>query len=97
MVDADLGALDELLSDDVLYAPFQRLGGHQGVLPGAAASAGRWLYHSLEHATEAVVSRPGVTIVSGTMSGSVGSAGAAKTLDGRVAAVGSSTAAALAA
>ena len=86
MVGADLGALDELLSDDVLYA-------HSNASVDSKASyvdllrTGKLVYHSLEHTTEAVVSRPGVAIVSGTMSGSIQMHGAAKTLNSRVAAV----------
>jgi ketosteroid isomerase-like protein len=86
MVGADLGALDELLSDDVLYA-------HSNASVDSKASylellrTGALVYHSLEHTTEAVINRPGVTIVSGTMSGSIHMHGAAKTLNSRVAAV----------
>lgn len=86
MVDADLGALDELLSDDVLYA-------HSNASVDSKASylellrTRKLVYHSLEHTTEAVISRPGVTIVSGTMSGSIDMHGAAKTLNSRIAAV----------
>jgi ketosteroid isomerase-like protein len=86
MVDADLGALDELLSDDVLYA-------HSNASVDSKASYLELLrtkalvYHTLEHITEAVIARPGVTIVSGTMSGSIHMHGAAKTLNSRVAAV----------
>jgi ketosteroid isomerase-like protein len=86
MVDADLGALDELLSDDVLYA-------HSNASVDSKASYLELLrtealvYHTLEHTTEAVITRPGVTIVSGTMSGSIHMHGAAKTLNSRVAAV----------
>ena len=60
------GALDELLSDDVLYA-------HSNASVDSKASyvdllrTGKLVYHSLEHTTEAVVSRPGVAIVSGTI------------------------------
>jgi ketosteroid isomerase-like protein len=86
MVAADLDALDELLSDDVLYT-------HSNASVDSKASylelvrTGTLVYHSLEHTTEAVVSRPGVAIVSGTMSGSIHMKGVAKTLDSRVAAV----------
>ena len=86
MVEADLGTLDELLSDDVLYA-------HSNASVDTKASyldllrEGALVYHALEHTTEAVISRPGVTIVSGTMSGSIHMHGAAKTLHSRVAAV----------
>jgi hypothetical protein len=48
---------------------------------------GTLVYHSLEHRTETVVSRPGVVVVGGTMSGSIHMHGAAKTLNSRVAAV----------
>jgi ketosteroid isomerase-like protein len=86
MVGADLAALDELLSDDVRYA-------HSNASVDSKASyldllrTGGLVYHSLEHTTEAVISRPGVTIVGGTMSGSISMHGVAKTLDSRVAAV----------
>ena len=86
MVDADLDALDELLSDDALYA-------HSDASVDTKASylellrTGTLVYHSLQHTTEAVISRPGVTIVSGTMSGSITMHGAAKELHSRVAAV----------
>jgi ketosteroid isomerase-like protein len=86
MVEADLDALDELLSDDVMYA-------HSDATVDSKASylelmRNRTLvYHSLEHTTETVVSRPGVVVVGGTMSGSIHMHGAAKTLNSRVAAV----------
>jgi hypothetical protein len=86
MVGADLGALDELLSDDVLYA-------HSNASVDSKASylellrTGALAYKALEHTTEAVILRPGVTIVSGTMSGSIQMHGTAKTLNSRVAAV----------
>jgi ketosteroid isomerase-like protein len=86
MVDGDLGALDELLSDDVRYA-------HSNASVDSKASyleilrTGTLVYHSLEHTTEAVVSRPGVVVVGGTMSGSIHMNGVAKTLNSRVAAV----------
>jgi ketosteroid isomerase-like protein len=86
MVDADLDALDELLSDDVMYA-------HSDATVDSKASYlellrnGTLVYHSLEHRTEMVVSRPGVVVVGGTMSGSIHMHGAAKTLNSRVAAV----------
>jgi ketosteroid isomerase-like protein len=86
MVDADLDALDELLSDDVLYA-------HSNASVDTKASylellrTGELVYHQLQHVTEAVITRPGLTIVSGTMAGSIHMHGAAKTLNSRVAAV----------
>jgi ketosteroid isomerase-like protein len=86
MVDGDLDALDELLSDDVMYA-------HSDASVDSKASylemlrTGALIYHELEHTTEAVVSRPGVVIVGGTMSGSIHMNGIAKTLNSRVAAV----------
>lgn len=86
MVDADLDALDELLSDDVMYA-------HSDATVDSKASYlellrnGTLVYHSLKHRTETVVSRPGVVVVGGTMSGSIHMHGAAKTLNSRVAAV----------
>jgi len=86
MVDGDLAALDELLSDDVMYA-------HSDASVDSKASylemlrTGALVYHELEHTTEAVVSRPGVVIVGGTMSGSIHMNGIAKTLNSRVAAV----------
>ena len=86
MVDGDLDALDELLSDDVRYA-------HSNASVDSKASylellrTGALVYHQLEHTTEAVVSRPGVVIVGGTMSGSIHMNGVAKTLNSRIAAV----------
>ena len=86
MVDGDTGALDELLSDDVIYT-------HSNASVDTKASylellrTGALVYHSLDHATEAVITRPGVAIVSGTMSGSIHMHGTAKTLNSRVAAV----------
>ena len=86
MVDGDLDALDELLSDDVRYA-------HSNATVDSKASylellrTGELVYHSLEHTTEAVVSRPGVAVVGGTMSGSINMKGVAKMLNSRVAAV----------
>ncbi len=86
MVDADLDTLDELLSDDVMYA-------HSDASVDSKASylemlrTGRLVYDALEHTTDAVLARPGVTIVSGTMSGSIRMHGAAKKLNSRVAAV----------
>ena len=86
MVNGDLDALDELLSDDVRYA-------HSNASVDSKASYleilrnGTLVYHSLEHTTEAVVSRPGVVIVGGAMSGSIHMNGAAKTLNSWVAAV----------
>jgi ketosteroid isomerase-like protein len=86
MVAADLGALDELLAEDVLYA-------HSNASVDTKASylellrTGSLVYHSLEHTTDVVISRPGLRIVSGTMSGSIDLEGTAKTLNSRVAAV----------
>jgi ketosteroid isomerase-like protein len=86
MTAADLDALDELLSDDVLYA-------HSNASVDTKASYLELLrteslvYHSLQHTTEAVIRRPGVAIVSGTMSGAIRMHGADKTLNSRVAAV----------
>jgi ketosteroid isomerase-like protein len=86
MVDADLDTLDQLLSDDVIYT-------HSDASVDSKASylellrSGRLRYDTLEHTTEAVVTRPGVTIVLGTMSGSIHMHGGAKTLNSRVAAV----------
>jgi 3-hydroxyisobutyrate dehydrogenase-like beta-hydroxyacid dehydrogenase len=86
MVDADLDTLDELLADDVLYA-------HSNASVDTKASylellrTGGLVYHSLEHTTDAVITRPGMAIISGTMSGSIHMHGAAKTLNSRVAAV----------
>jgi ketosteroid isomerase-like protein len=86
MVEADLDTLDELLSDDVMYA-------HSDASVDSKASYfemlrnGTLVYDALEHTTESVLSRSGVAIVSGTMSGSIHMHGAAKTLNSRVAAV----------
>ncbi|MBO0876599.1 MAG: nuclear transport factor 2 family protein, partial [Pseudonocardia sp.] len=86
MVDADLDTIDELLSDDVIYT-------HSNASVDSKASyldllrTGTLRYHTLEHSTEAVVARPGITIVLGTMSGSIHMHGGAKTLNSRVTAV----------
>ena len=86
MVEGDLETLDELLSDDVMYA-------HSDATVDSKASYfemlrnGTLVYDSLEHATESVLFRPGVAIVSGKMSGSIHMHGAAKTLNSCVAAV----------
>ena len=86
MTQGDLDTLDDLLSDDVMYA-------HSNATVDSKASYlemlrnGTLVYHSLEHTTDAVVSRPGVVIVGGTMSGSIHMNGVAKTLNSRVAAV----------
>jgi ketosteroid isomerase-like protein len=86
MVDGDLAALDDLLSDDVMYA-------HSNAAVDTKASylerlrTGELVYHSLEHTTDNVVSRPGVVIVGGTMSGSIHMHGVAKSLNSRVVAV----------
>lgn len=86
MVDADLDTLDELLSDDVIYT-------HSDASVDSKASYLELLrtralrYQTLEHTIEAVVARPGVVIVHGTMSGSIHMRGGAKTLNSRVAAV----------
>jgi ketosteroid isomerase-like protein len=86
MLGPDLDALDELLADDVLYA-------HSNASVDTKASylellrTGELVYHQLQHVTEAVITRPGLTIVSGTMAGSIHMHGAAKTLNSRVAAV----------
>jgi uncharacterized protein (TIGR02246 family) len=86
MVGPDLDALGELLSDDVIYT-------HSNASVDTKASyldilrTGTLVYHSLDHTTEAVVTRPGVAIVSGTMSGAIRMNGAEKTLNSRVAAV----------
>ena len=86
MVDGDLAALDDLLSDDVMYA-------HSNASVDTKASylerlrTGELVYHSLDHTTDNVVSRPGVVIVGGTMSGSIHMHGVAKSLNSRVVAV----------
>jgi ketosteroid isomerase-like protein len=86
MLGPDLDALEELLSDDVIYT-------HSNASVDSKASyletlrTGTLVYHSLDHITDAVVTRPGVAIVSGTMSGSIRMNGAEKTLNSRVAAV----------
>jgi ketosteroid isomerase-like protein len=86
MVGPDLDTLDELLSDEVLYT-------HSNASVDTKASyleilrTGTLVYHSLDHTTETVVTRPGVAIVSGTMSGSIRMNGAEKTLNSRVVAV----------
>jgi hypothetical protein len=86
MVDADLDALDELLSADVLYT-------HSNASVDSKDSylktmrTGALVYHELDHTTDEVITRPGVAILSGTMSGSIRMNGVAKTLNSRVAAV----------
>jgi len=86
MVDADLAALDELLSDEVVYT-------HSNAAVDSKASylellrTGTLVYHALEHTTDAVLARPGVVVVSGTMSGSITMHGVDKRLNSRVAAV----------
>lgn len=86
MLSPDLDALEQLLSDDVIYT-------HSNASVDSKASyleilrTGTLVYHSLDHTTDAVVTRPGVAIVSGTMSGSIRMNGAEKTLNSRVAAV----------
>jgi ketosteroid isomerase-like protein len=86
MLGPDLDALEELLSDDVIYT-------HSNASVDSKASyletlrTGTLVYHSLDHITDAVVTRPGVAIVSGTMSGSIRMNGAEKTLNSRVVAV----------
>jgi hypothetical protein len=49
--------------------------------------SGRLVYLAVEHTTDLVLTRPGVAIVVGTMSGSIRMHGAAKTLNSRIAAV----------
>jgi hypothetical protein len=86
MVGPDLDTLDELLSDEVLYT-------HSNASVDTKASyldilrTGTLVYHSLDHTTDAVITRPGVAVVSGTMSGSIRMNGAEKTLNSRVVAV----------
>ena len=86
MVDADLDTLDDLLSDDVIYT-------HSDASVDTKTSyldmlrSGRLVYLGVEHTTDLVVTRPGVAIVAGTMSGPIRMHGAAKTLNSRVAAV----------
>ena len=86
MVDADLDTLDDLLSDDVIYT-------HSDASVDTKTSyldmlrSGRLVYLALEHTTDLLLTRPGVAIVAGTMSGSIRMHGAAKTLNSRVAAV----------
>lgn len=86
MIDGDTKALDELLSDDVIYT-------HSNASVDTKVSylerlrTGELVYHSLEHTTDSVVSRPGVVIIGGTMTGSIHMHGVAKSLNSRVAAV----------
>jgi 3-hydroxyisobutyrate dehydrogenase-like beta-hydroxyacid dehydrogenase len=86
MVDADLDALDRLLSDEVLYA-------HSNASVDSKESylkligTGALVYHRLQHTTDEVISRPGLAVLSGTMSGSIHMNGTAKTLNSRVCAV----------
>jgi ketosteroid isomerase-like protein len=86
MVDGDTGALDELLSDDVIYT-------HSNASVDTKTSylerlrTGDLVYHSLEHTTDSVVVRPGVVIIGGTMSGSIRMHGVEKSLNSRVLAI----------
>lgn len=86
MVDGDTRALGELLSDDVIYT-------HSNASVDTKASylerlrTGDLVYHSLEHTTDSVVTRPGVVVIGGTMSGSIRMHGVEKTLNSRVAVV----------
>jgi ketosteroid isomerase-like protein len=86
MVGADLDTLAELLSDEVIYT-------HSDASVDSKPSYLEMLrtrtlvYDTLEHTTDAVLARPGVAIVAGTMSGSIHVHGTAKTLNSRVAAV----------
>jgi ketosteroid isomerase-like protein len=86
MVDTDLDTLDDLLSDDVIYT-------HSDASVDTKKSylnmlrSGRLVYLAVEHTTDLVLTRPGVAIVAGTMSGSIRMHGAAKTLNSRIAAV----------
>jgi hypothetical protein len=86
MVDGDTRALGELLSDDVIYT-------HSNASVDTKASylarlrTGELVYHSLEHTTDRLVTRPGVVIIGGTMSGSIHMHGVAKSLNSRIAAV----------
>jgi ketosteroid isomerase-like protein len=86
MVDADLDTLDDLLSDDVIYT-------HSDASVDTKKSyldmlrSEELVYLDVEHTTDLVLTRPGVAIVTGTMSGSIRMHGAEKTLNSRVAAV----------
>jgi ketosteroid isomerase-like protein len=86
MVDADLDTLDDLLSDDVIYT-------HSDASVDTKKSyldmlrSEDLVYLDVEHTTDLVLTRPGVAIVTGTMSGSIRMHGAEKTLNSRVAAV----------
>ena len=77
MVDADLDTLDDLLADDVIYT-------HSDASVDTKTSyldmlrSGRLVYLALEHTTDLLLTRPGVAIVAGTMSGSIRMHGAAK-------------------
>lgn len=83
MVDGDVGTLDELLADDVIYT-------HSNASTDSKAAylerlrSGDLVYHSLEHTTDQVVVRPGVVVIGGTMTGSIHMHGVAKTLNSRV-------------
>jgi ketosteroid isomerase-like protein len=86
MVSGDLDTLDDLLSEEVIYT-------HSDASVDTKPSylemlrTGTLVYDALQHTTDAVLARPGVAIVSGTMSGSIHMRGTAKTLNSRVAAV----------
>ncbi len=83
MVDGDTGALDELLSDDVIYKHFNASADTKASYLERLRIGGP-VYHSLEHTTDSVVTRPGVVIIGGTMSGSIHMHGVAKSLNSRV-------------
>ena len=86
MVSGDLDTLDDLLSEEVIYT-------HSDASVDTKPSylemlrTGTLVYDALQHTTDAVLARPGVAIVSRTMSGSIHMRGTAKTLNSRVAAV----------
>src|SRR3954464_15790315 len=78
MVDADLDTLDDLLSDDVIYT-------HSDASVDTKKSyldmlrSEELVYLHVEHTTGLVLIRPGVAIVTGTMSRSIRMHGPEKT------------------
>jgi ketosteroid isomerase-like protein len=86
MVAGELDTLDELLSEEVIYTHSDASVDNKSSYLETLRS-GILVYNALEHTTDAVLARPGVAIVGGTMSGSIQMRGTAKTLNSRVAAV----------
>ena len=86
MVAGDVDALDDLLSDALVYT-------HSNAGVDTKSSYlrslrdGALVYRVLEHTSENVVRRPGVAVVIGSVAGSIQAAGAVRTLNSRFSAV----------